>query len=1091
MQNAEKRDKIPELIKMIFSKKIILIAMLLLPSIAFSQDKISVKGTVTDQNGEPVIGAVVSVVGSTNGTATDENGYYTIQTAANSILRFSCLTYETKEIEVNNQTLVNVVLEETDVALSDVVVIGYGTQRKIDITGAVTSVSNDVTKDRVVMDIGQALAGKAAGLVVRQDNGSPGQIASINIRGNTSLNSSSPPLYIIDGVVSSGRDVIPSQIETIDILKDAASTAIYGSQGANGVILITTKQGKTSTNRVEFYGMWGSQNVSRTLRLLNSAQLKGREYWANSYYVPDGDLSGGAFPGQNQPIPGQGMKLPFMDDEGNLIYMNYFDNGSVYYWGQQQYMSNTDWQKELYDTALLQDYRVTLSGGSKTNSYSIMAGHKNQDGILYGSSYKDYSLRGNFRQEISKKAHVSLNLSYLSFEQDVSEIADEAVMTSPMMATDQGIGYVEKTIPESVPSLWSDNPLDMERYTKYMNYNEVFTLNGVFEYNFMPGLNLYLSASYSNNTWEEQRWIPRLLKRGFYEFDSYVNNSVAANRTNTSKNLRSENTLSYNKRINDHEFTVMGGNTIYSNKQTLRFAGAADFPSDNLGVHGMHEGLIQMKPEYKHVKMNGVSYFGRLNYSLKDRYLFQSTLRADGSSVFAENNKWGYFPSVASGWRILEEKWMEPAKSFMSNLKLRASWGNSGKQAISPYQSLATATFQNTTIDGTDFVSALYFNNIGNSDLKWETTEEWNLGLDLGFLNEKIVFTVDAYIRTTKDLLYNDPLPSWTGYSSQIRNIGKIENRGLEFSVFANPIKTKDWDWNMNFNISANRGKVLKLGIKDDKIISLGQYSTGGYLKEGQPLGQFYGNIVEGIWQNQAEIDAENALLAEGKNRYATYMVRPGFEKFVDLNNDGRITNEDKTVIGNGMPKFTGGFTNTLSWKDLTLNFTMQYSIGNKVYNGTKARLHGIHYVSGQALEEVVTDSWSPNYYHWDPVTGQRGEIYRAGNLNGTIPIQLTERTTHYGAWVPHSNYLEDGSYLRLADITLTYNIPDRFINKAKISDARIFFSASNLFVITGYEGYDPEVNNSSGEASYLVPGLDFHVYPKSRTFSMGVSLTF
>lgn len=466
--------------------------------------------------------------------------------------------------------------------------------------------------------------------------------------------------------------------------------------------------------------------------------------------------------------------------------------------------------------------------------------------------------------------------------------------------------------------------------------------------------------------------------------------------------------------------------------------------------------------------------------------MLKATIRSDAASIFAENNKWGFFPSVALGWRINQEKWLKDIK-WINNLKLRFSYGVSGKQAITPYQSLATASFGNVSMDGSTFSSYLFFDRLGNENLKWEKTGEYNLGVDFAVLNDRLSFSVDAYLRKTTQLLFNDPLPGYSGYDEQTRNIGSIQNKGLELAVMAVPYKDRNWEWSMNFNLSTNRSEILSLGIKPDKFISMNsRFTDSAYLKVGEELGNIYGYESDGIWKSSAEISQAKAAGLP----YVYKDVRPGFTRFVDKNGDGALTDADKGVIGNAFPNFTGGLTNTLNYKGFSLNFTMLFSLGNEIFNATRYDLEGIHDSRGQA-SAALKDMWTPNLYYYDPITGEKGNLFRQGNPNGNIATNMTARTTIYNTDVPFSDYVENASFLRMSDLTLSYTLPLKLSTRIKASNARIFVTAANLFTVTKYKGADPEVNSALNEASFLAPGLDFFPYPKARTFSLGVNLTF
>jgi TonB-linked SusC/RagA family outer membrane protein len=470
-------------------------------------------------------------------------------------------------------------------------------------------------------------------------------------------------------------------------------------------------------------------------------------------------------------------------------------------------------------------------------------------------------------------------------------------------------------------------------------------------------------------------------------------------------------------------------------------------------------------------------------------------MRADASSVFAKNNKWGYFPSVGAAWRINEEKFLKSIREI-SNLKLRASYGVSGKQAISPYQSLSTASLSRMSTDGLTNNSTLVFNRLGNDNLKWETTREVDFGFDLGLFNERVSLTFDVYDKKTSDLLYEDPLPFYTGFRTQMTNVGEVQNRGIELSISASPLKKRNkLNWDINFNISKNVSKILSLGQQDFKLIGTGwskAEAVQGILKVGDPLGNWYGYKTNGLWQSYAEIEAAqaNGTLASG------IPCHPGYIKYQDISGpagvpDGKITSDDRQILGNGFPNFTGGLSNSFTYKGVGLNITLQYSVGQDVFNATAWGIHAISPSgSSWSYSKDILQSFRPTLYQYDAVTGQKGEVFVEGVASNRYPTFMAQRINNTEE-IPLDWYIEDASFLRVADVTLSYSLNKKLISKMKISNLKFFLTGTNLFVFTNYTGYDPEVNSSRGQASYLMPGLDNQSYPKSRIVSAGVNLTF
>ena len=1050
---------------------------------AQQQSEQQIKGKVIDPNGNPIAGVSVYVKGSSVGATTDVKGEFTLRARLNQALVFSFIGYETQELTgtMVNGRIVN--MQESVTAIEEVVVdIGYGVVRKVDLLGAVASVGSEVARERVVMNLGDALKGKIAGVVVTASDGTPGEAGSITIRGNTSLSSDSEPLYVIDGVISDASDVIPSQIATIDILKDASSTAIYGSRGANGVILITTVAGKNKTkSKVDVYAMYGVQHISNVLDLMNSEEVVKYKYINGLVnHKTQLDLALGVLGDANaQPTF-------FVDDEGFLWQIARNAQYSNYYYQRETIPGNTDWQKELYRVAPIQDYRVTVSGGGDNNNYSIIAGFKDQEGLQIGSSYKDFSLRSNFRQNLGKKVTVGLNTSILRTEQ-IPTMVGNSISVSPLHPTNQE----RITLPQddNNPPTWVTNPLMINKLIKRHNKELNHTTTASLKWNILKELVFNMSSSYLTRARTIERFYPNTVNRE----NANRLGGVASVSGRNSEELRSENTLAWDTKFHKkHAVGLMGGFSISTRDIANSNLGNSNFSLQDLGWWGMSEGLSPQNPEYSHLRKRDLSYFARGTYGYDDRYLFKTTFRIDGSSVFASNNKYGYFPSASAAWRISQEEWMKGIKAI-SNLKLRVSWGISGKQAIDSYLSMPLTTSSKISYDGIHYAGTMYFSQMGNMDLHWESTRETNLGIDLGVLRDRISITFDVYDKLTYDLLYMDAIPKYTGYSELMKNVGEVQNRGVELSIFASPIRTKEWNWDMNFNIAANRNKIKKLSADaSSKLIGTGWGNAAdavqGILKVGQPLGNWYGYKTQGIWQSWAEIQqaVANGSISSTANIY------PGYIHIMNQDDDPAITADDRVVLGNGFPKFTGGLSNSLSWRDITVSCTFQFSMGQDIFNATAWAFDGVSpaTIVGNQYNHHMVNAWQPTLWYYDVVTGQKGELFQEGSKSNRYPTQSNQRINNTEE-VPLDWYIQDGSFLRLADVTLSYDLPRKLANKLGMAKARLFVNGTNLHLWSSYDGYDPEVNNSRGQASYLMPGLDNFAYPKARTYSIGLNITF
>lgn len=1051
----------------------------------FAQNHVTLKSKVVDENGAALMGVSVLAKGLTIGTITDQNGEFTLKMPKQQPVILSYVGYNTIEVSYVLANGKTITMTENSKLIDELVVVGYGTQRKVDISGAVSSVNADVTKDRVVQNIGDALKAKVSGVVVTAMDGQPGSTNSISIRGNTSLSGDSEPLYVIDGVISEASDVVPSQIATIDILKDASSTAIYGSRGANGVVLITTTQGTNNTKaKVDLYAMVGSQQLTKFLPMMNSEQFATFKYLTyvntvSANYDPNltgqpwGDLDSGA--------------MLLVDGEGKLwsIARNAYFN--TYYYKEEELPGNTDWQKEVYRSAPIQDYRLTISGGGDKSTYSLMLGRKKQDGIEIASGYDNYNFRLNMKQAINSKMNFGITSSFQQSTTDPSKITN-LLNISPFLNRSE---YARKLPNEDQEPTVIQNPLFYTDLITNTNKELVYSNIGTFNWKISKNLILNLSGSYTTRHFTNEKFYPSTVVQG----NGKNSNGIATLTHRAASELRSENTLQYNKLIKKNNLGLMLGNSFSTRITKTSVAENSNFTLQDLGVWSMSEGLSPSNPTYSYTGVNNVSWFGRFNYNYADKYILKTSMRADASSVFAKNNKWGYFPSLGAAWRINQEPFMKNVTQI-SNLKLRWSYGVSGKQAILPYQSLPTASLLRITTDGLTNSSTLIFNRLGNDNLSWETTREMDLGFDLGLFNERINLVFDVYNKITSDLLYEDPLPYYTGQASQMTNIGKVQNRGIELSIMAGLLKKRNkLNWDINFNISKNVSKILSLGQQGYKLIGTGWSKTEavqGILKVGDPLGNWYGYKTDGLWQSYAEIEAAraNGTLATG------IACHPGYIKYQDISGpdgvpDGKITSDDRQVLGNGFPAFTGGLTNTFTYKGIGLNITLQYSVGQDVFNATAWGIDAVSPTgSGYSYSKNILESFRPTLYFYDAVTGQKGDVFIEGVASNRYPTFMAQRVNNTEE-VPLDWYIEDASFLRLADVTLSYTLTKKMLSKIKIANMKFFLTGTNLFVLTNYSGYDPEVNSSKGQASYLLPGLDNQTYPKSRIISAGVNITF
>lgn len=995
----------------------------------------SISGTVSDEKGGALPGVSVVVKGTQQGTTTDIDGKFSIDvTAQSNVLVFSFVGYHKKEITLSAESSLNVVLEPDNQILDEVVVVGYGTVKKSDLTGSVSSINAEQIKKTVNTSLDQALAGRAAGVQVTQASGQPGGAVSIRIRGGNSINGGNEPLYVIDGfpvysdntASSSGANrgpatnalasLNPNDIENIEILKDASATAIYGTRGANGVVIITTKRGKSGQNNIDFETYYGVQEPRRLIPMMNAT-----EYAA-------------------------------MVNEARTN-----DGMAPYYTAEQiqQFGKGTDWQKEIFRSSPIQNYQLSLSGGNAKTRYAITTSYFDQKGTIINSDFKRIASRINLDHSFSDRLRVGNSLTFSRTKANIVVTDTDGGGNTGVVL---GALLFQPTLPVKNPDgtylVRSDlgeygNPVAYAQQTT--NINTTFrTLGNIFaEYDLAKDLTARVSFGADVLFNKGDFYIP---SDNFYGLPTKGLGTVASVLNTTWLN---ENTVSYRRSFqNNHSLSAVVGFTAQGAQVESVRASSQKFPNDILGPNNLGAGATINFPNTDNRKWGLVSYLGRINYNIGDRYLLTFTGRADGSSRFGSGNKYAIFPSGAVAWRIVNEPFMKQ-QSVFQDLKVRASVGVTGNQEIGQFQSLATLT--NATYVLGDAV-AIGFTpaRFANPNLRWEKTTQFDAGLDIGVLKGRVSLTVDAYYKRTRDLLLAVTVPWSSGFGTSLQNIGSAENKGLEISL--NSVNTDGaFKWTSAFNIAFNRNKILDLG-------AITEFFAGGnsghlkvtnpsLIKVGQPIGQFYGYVADGIFTSADQISTS-----------AQKSAKPGDRRFVDLDGNGVINALDRKYIGNAQPKFIGGLTNTFSYKGLELTVFLQYSYGNDILNYNKIELElpaGI-----QNLRKDVVDRWSES------------------NPDGEFPRATTNRTIEFS-----SQYIESGSFLRARNVTLGYQLPSDFIKKFKIRSAKIYASTQNLFTVTKYSGYDPEVSRY-GQTNLNI-GQDYGGYPLARTLLLGLNLGF
>ncbi|MDP3432498.1 MAG: TonB-dependent receptor [Bacteroidota bacterium] len=1021
-----------------FAGKNVIIKPAILQNNGLQQQK-TVSGNVTDSSGASLPGVSVVVKGTTSGVITDMYGKYSITNVpGNATLQFSFVGMKSQEIAIAGKTTLNVVLEDETIGIDEVVAIGYGTVKKSVLTGSVSSIKVDELQATPMTSIDQGLVGRAAGVMVTQTSGMPGAIASIRVRGTSSLQGGNEPLYVIDGFPIyngsgfgntgggsrfSGLSTInPSDIESIEILKDASATAIYGTRAANGVVLIKTKSGKVGSDVISFDATYGVQQVVQNIELMNALEFA---EMTNEARVNDG-LS------------------PFFSEA---------DMQKV-----RQNPIGTDWQKEIFRSAPTQNYQLTFSGGDQKTIYSISANYSEQQGIIHNSDFKRYSSRINLERQMLTNFRVGSNFTMSktlanAVQTDsggTSGIISTALGFNPILPVYQDEATRKYTLVNNTGLPYA-NPVATAREITRENH-AVRLLGNLFgEWEILPNLKAKVSFGADLFNTKFNSYIPSNIQ----ESSGVANASISGG---TTTNWLNENTLSWVKEIGqNHKIDLLGGVTFQRNHYEDFAASSKSFVNDVLTFNSLQAGSIYNQPSSSASDWSLMSYLARVNYNFKERYLFSFSGRVDGSSRFGANNKYAVFPSGSFAWRLIEEDFIKNTNIF-SNLKTRISYGITGNQEIGLYNSLSTLGTTNYTF-GRQLVSGFFPNKIPNPDLRWEKTSQFDVGLDVAFFDNRLRITTDYYHKKTTDLIYSVPVSFVSGFGSALKNIGSIENKGLELSV-GSDVLTGALSWTTEFNISSNKSNVLDLGGVQYQDIGGGDdhLKTGAAhrLIVGEPIGLFYGYVYDGIFRNADELAAgpKSPTNWVGGRRYADLGGPAGVpDGIVDATND-------RTVIGDPNPDFFGGMTNTLSYKGFELNLFLQYSYGNDVFNYKAMEL--LLPTGGQNVYKDLVDRWRPD------------------NIDSKYPKATTNRSAVFS-----SLYIEDGSYLKVKTLTLAYVFPS--LKNKHISNMKLYVSGQNLFTFTNYSGYDPEVSYRG--ASNLELGEDFGGYPQAKTFLLGISL--
>jgi len=1028
-----------------------------------------IRGRITDTDGILLPGVNVILKGTAKGVITDSDGNYAMEVKGkDATLIFSFIGFTPQEIAVGSKTTINVVLVEDIRKIDDVIIVGYGTQRKKDLTGSIARVSAEDMNQPSASSFDQMLQGKVAGVQISQSTGSPGGNVNVMVRGISSITGGTQPLYVIDGfpisMDSGGSNMLsfgnstytsagmvnniqsrinplsainPSDIESVEILKDASSTAIYGSRGANGVIIITTKRGKSEKSQISFDASYGVQGIAHKLDMMNAQEYaqyvaEGRD---NAYVYGGGKASD---PNSMRPISQQ-------------VRPEFRNPSSI--------AQSTDWQDQIFRIAPVQNYQLSATGGNEKLKYHLSAGYFDQQGIIKTSDYQRYSIRSNIDVIISDKlklgSSVSGSYSTGRFPNTEGHYGTGAILTmataiSPTIPVydDQGNYYFNQAdITDGLGFLVSPLIALREFSDKRKVSNVLF--NNFLEYKILDGLTFKTSVGINFETNTIKLW-----KSSQIPYFTTLKSLATAGVTKTeSLNWLNENTLSYKHIFKEkHSLDALIGLTAQKDSYDRLSAGASNFPTDY--VTYLSAGVVNSGTHYVS-EWSMMSVMARINYSYDGKYLLTATVRRDGSSKFGTNNKWGTFPSVSVGYNVSEESFMK-SLTFVSNLKLRLGYGLSGNNQIGNYTQIGLLSPVNY-VDNNSLNPGLVPSNLSNNNLAWEKSAQINFGLDLALFKDRISLTTDIYQDKKTDLLLAVQLPAASGFYNSMQNVGDIENKGIEVGLQTINIKGKKFDWTSNFTISHNENKVVKLATANARIFS----STNQVTQIGSPIASFFLMNQTGIFQNAAEI-ASSPLQSP--------KVQPGDMKFEDITGDGKITASDKKIVGSPWPDFTWGFENHFTYGDFSLNVSLNGSQGAETY-----------FMGGEVIYSLtgVQNQLALSNNRWQSAS-EPGD--------GVTPRAIRNNFA-YGFGTGTSRLLFDASYVRIKDINLTYNVPKKITSRLSLNSVAIFADIANAFTFTKYPGYDPE-SSTSGD-NLTSAGIDYMTYPLARTYTFGVKLSF
>jgi len=1047
--------------------------LLLVYCVTNAQDRV-VTGTVKDKSGQPIIGTNILKKGTAEGTTTDVQGKFALTAADNDVLVFSFIGYASQEIRVGTQTTINVSFEEDVATLSEVVVVGYGTQKKSDLTGAISSLAGDVLRESVTASVDQALLGRVSGVQVTQNSGQPGGAVSIRIRGTTSLTQSSEPLYVIDGIQVGGNasgisgfdwqggaggqqaaasnplaSINPNDIQSIEVLKDASATAIYGSRAANGVVIITTKRGKKGSASISYNGYYALQEVYKTFDMMDLP----------TYATYNNEVA---------------QEVSTINSNPNFADPSLLGPG-------------TDWQDAVFQVAPMQSHTITASGGGEATQYMVSGGYFSQEGVIIGSNFDRFNIRTNIDSRVKEGINIGASISLSRKDEKITlqdggdGVISQAAQMGPQIPVKNFDGTYAGPEQQNISSQISSNPVGLAMLRNNTVLNNRIMTNVYADIQIIKGLKFRSEFAVDYGNTLNKAFLPT------YKWGTLVNNtSQFSQRSDQSFFWLWKNYLTYEKNFGVHDVTLLAGTEAQKGQWESFTAYKINLPND---IQVMNQGQVSNIPNTGASVWNTLaSLFARANYSYRDRYLLTATVRRDGSSRFGPNNRWGVFPSVSAAWRISNEAFFAQSE-VLSNLKLRVGWGKVGNQEIRNY-AFGSALNSLNSYFGPAIINSAY----SNPDVQWESTSMTNIGLDVELFGGRVDVSLEAYNKITDNLLLQVNLPATFGeqVGGPQANVGSMENKGFEATLNTVNIDKGRFKWTTNANLSVNRNKVTDMGGYPifNALYWYTGFQTATMTNAGYPVGQFYGYVVDGIFKSKQEILDHAVQIPSDEDPLTNKIERTtgvwlGDIKWKDINGDGKITSEDQTVIGNPNPDFTFGFNNTFSYGPFSLDVFMIGSVGGDILNYSRAR-------NEQMISNFDNQSLTVQ-------NRARTQLIAGGtNFNNIDEVELVDPTTsmprfdnggenfnHYMS----TRWLEDGTYVRIQNLRLAYSLPSSLISKAKISRLQLYVNVQNAATFTNYSGLDPQVG--AFNQSSLQQNIDMGRYPLPRVYTFGVNLDF